>query len=328
MDIAELRQDLEEAILQANATAKLPPAPTPQPKKVVQPPPPKPVAKTVKAVREIPKPKPIPKPGPKPELTSAEKIQRLQSIADSVVMGGRMGSSIITADSSQSPPLSTSSDAQLVSNKLTASSSAQLVSYKKPKVNDALEAPLLLEKVNHTFRSGTFVEGDLSHPVFFQDNVGIANFEITESNTPLPVGTELTIRLQNIRGVIRIVSVQALYNGQTVELERDKFHIAQSDGLPLVPSSLSGVKGTNAQGELDRNRAARNIIRNTSNIYDGDDPLVSLLLGTGATIADGQLATRGSRLSNSAVNNPQIALIRENTSVRLYVIQPFNQILF
>lgn len=329
MNLADIKQDVLEEQKKENAKPK--PAPSkPTPSKPVSKPPPAPQPiTTAKKQTVIPPPLRIveQKREPIPEPTSAEKMQILQAIARSVVIGGNLEETSLVKETNLAE-----------SNALNNSSNIRMVGYqskevKKPnlqiKPNSELEASLLQEKPKESFETGTSINGLTLHPTFFEkENSSLINVEITESNTPLPVGSKLSIKLNIVDGITYLRSIQVQIGDRTIPLNPENWQIARSDGYPLIASTFNSENEPNRNRRINRNQTVQKVIRSSGNIYRSNDALTSVLLGTGMAIAEEELERQNRTIINSDSNqNFEINSIAENTSIKLYVIKPFSQIL-
>ena len=362
MDLAEIKQDThssqkKEETDKSTSLAQSKPKPKPKPKPTPAPAP-KPIATNT---RSLP-PKPVrvaPKPSV-PEPTSAEKMQLLQSIARSVVIGGTMGEGSLEEESNlatitgentafdssvnidhlpQSPSgfsvVASRSRMRYHQQRKNDLANIRTVSHETEtqpslqEINPEIEASLLEEKPREVFQTGTFVDGSTLHPGFFEgENSSFINIQITESNTPLPVGTNLAVELSIINGITHVHSIQATIGDRTLQLNPENWQVARSDGYPLVASAVNVSNEPNRNRQLSRNQTAQNIIRSSGNIYRSDDALTSVLFGAGMAIAESELERQNRAISSSSSSSHfEINTIEENTPIRLHVVRPFSQIL-
>ena len=306
-----------------------PPAPkpkTPPAVKVAQPPAPKSQPKPVAPVRTVAVRKPAPprrpvvrQTPPPPKPTAEDLMRRRQLLAQSMVLGGSIGES-------ESEPVYESEIASIPQ--------AMKVSYQQTDSNNRIarteEIDFEITSPNSTaesinqnyqqFTPGTSISAKSLHPAFFSNSgATIVNMRVTDSNTPIPKGTNLSVELQEINGAVSVTSIQAQVDNQVWDLEASHWQVTAKDGMPLMPSYIS--EGNSGNGRPLRNTAS-NVLRNTRQVYRTDDPLTSTLIGVGSAIVDREL-NQNNRRSQQGNQRSTIRAIEENTSIKLYVIQGF-----
>ena len=342
LELAQLKQE-------QNSPTPVEPAPTPeveqveQAEKVKTPPPPKPPqqippAKTV--VARTPAPRQAPPPPRNP--TAEDLMRRRQLLAQSVVFGGGMGHT--NTGESFTPVYQPEYQPEIASNPIPSDPNVTLVSnYHQP--NQALlmanvdnspaaqepidfsigrssdsRTPSIQKQFTKQFSPGTSISGESLHPVFFSGGQSATvNMRVTDSNTPVPQGTNLSVELQEINGAVSVTSIQAQVNNQVLDLEASNWQVTAEDGMPLIATSVEEPGSNNGQAWSN---AAGTVLRNTSRVYRSDDFFTSTLIGVGSSLAEGQL-NRNNRRAYNYNSRTNIRVIEQNTPIKLYVIQGF-----
>ena len=338
LELAQLKQE-------QNSPTPVEPAPTPEVKqaeKVQTPPPPKPPqqippAKTVVARNTAPRQAPRQAPPPPRKPTAEELMRRRQLLAQSVVFGGGMGHT--GTGESFTPVYQPEYEPEIASNPIPSDPNVTLVSSRNQQ-NRALlmanvDTPAVQEPIDFSigsvnsrptpavqkqFSPGTSISGESLHPAFFTSGQSTrVNMRVTNSNTPVPEGTNLSVELQEINGAVTVTSIQAKVNNQVWDLEASNWQVTGEDGMPLIATPVEESNSNNGQGWKD---AAGTVLRNTSRVYRSDDFLTSTLIGVGSSLAQGQL-NRNNRRAYNYNSRTNIRVIEQNTPIKLYVIQNF-----
>ncbi len=343
LELAQLKQE-------QNSPTPVEPAPTPEVKqaeKVQTPPPPKapqqiPPAKTVVARNTAPRQAPRQAPPPPRKPTAEELMRRRQLLAQSIVFGG--GMSHTNTGESFSPVYQPEYEPEIASNSIPSDPNVTLVSnYHQP--NQALlmanvdnspavqepidfsigrggdsRTPSIQKQFTKQFSPGTSISGESLHPVFFSGGQSATvNMRVTDSNTPVPEGTNLSVQLQEINGAVTVTSIQAQVNNQILDLEASNWQVTAEDGMPLMATSVEEPGSNNGQAWSN---AAGTVLRNTSRVYRSDDFLTSTLIGVGSSLAEERF-NRSNRRAYNYNSRTNIRVIEQNTPIKLYVIQNF-----
>ena len=341
LELAQLKQE-------QNSPTPVEPAPTPEVKqaeKVQTPPPPKPPqqippAKTVVA-RNTPRQAPRQAPPPPRKPTAEDLMRRRQLLAQSIVFGGGM-SHTGTAESFTpvyqpeyepeiaSNPIPSDPNVTLVSSRNQQNRALLMANVDTPAVQEPIDfsigrssdsrTPSIQKQFTKQFSPGTSISGESLHPVFFSGGQSATvNMRVTDSNTPVPEGTNLSVQLQEINGAVTVTSIQAQVNNQILDLEASNWQVTAKNGMPLIATSVEEPGSNNGQAWSN---AAGTVLRNTSRVYRSDDFFTSTLIGVGSSLAEGQL-NRSNRRAYNYNSRTNIRVIEQNTPIKLYVIQGF-----
>ena len=340
LELAKLRQEKTRL----SSAKPIPQAEVEKVEKVKTPPPPKPTqqitpAKTVVARQTRPRQVPVARPPVQQKPTAEDLMRRRQLLAQSVVFGGSMGNTQESLTPVYESEYESEYEPEIASNSIAPNPNVTLVSGRNQPNRALLMAnvntPAVQQPIDFSigsvnsrptpvvqkqFTPGTSISAESLHPAFFSGGQSTTvNMRVTNSNTPVPQGTNLSVELQQINGAVTVTSIQAEVNNQVLDLEASNWQVTGEDGMPLIATSVEEPNSNNGQAWSN---AAGTVLRNTSRVYRSDDFLTSTLIGAGSSILQGQLNGNNRRAYNYN-SRTNIRVIEQNTPIKLYVIQNF-----